>query len=167
MNPITYLTKKMRADQALTFISPANVHVDIGCGRDKYLLKRSPCSVKIGYDQQLQTPISDEIPLESKTVDYITMLAVIEHLELSLKLIEECSRVLKDDGRLILTTPKEKGLWLMKLYDPGFAKREGAHLYHFDHQSMTFLLNDFFDIEYYKTFELGFNQLFVCKKREK
>ncbi|MDD5070129.1 MAG: class I SAM-dependent methyltransferase [Candidatus Omnitrophica bacterium] len=167
MNPVTYLTKKLRANQALPFISRANVHVDIGCGRDKYLLKRSPCAVKIGYDQQLQTPIADKIPLESKTADYITMLAVIEHLEFSSKLIKECFRVLKDDGRLILTTPKAKGLWLMKLYDPGFAAREGDHCCHFDRQSMSFLLNDFFDIEHYKTFELGFNQLFVCKKREK
>ena len=163
-NPVTWLTREIRARMALHFVPPKDVHVDIGCGPEKYLLKKSPCRTKIGFDKQLGQFLSTKITLENNSVDCVTMLAVIEHLDFPLEIIRECHRILKNDGILIITTPKAKGLWIMELYDPHFGKIEARHKQHFDYQKMHNMLKGHFSICVYRSFEFGFNQLFVCKK---
>lgn len=78
--------------------------------------------------------------------------------------MKECWRILKDDGVLIITTPKEKSLWITKFYSPEFEKIEGPHKQHFEYDSMRKLAAGLFNITSYKTFELGYNQLFILKK---
>lgn len=163
-NPLTWLTREIRTNAALRFIPRSGVHVDIGCGPEEYLLSKSPCSIKIGFDKQLEHLLHDKIPLEDKSADCITMLAVIEHLALPSEILTECHRILKDDGILIITTPKSKGLWLMKIYDPRFEIREGDHKQHYDYKSMSKLVEGHFAINKYLEFELGFNQIFVLNK---
>lgn len=163
-NPITWLTREIRTWIALRFIPLKDVHVDVGCGPEKYLLKKSPCRVKVGFDKQLGQFLTDKIPIEDSSVDCITMLAVIEHLDFPLQIIRECCRILKDDGILIMTTPKAKGQWITKLYASHSKKIAGEHKQHFDYQKMHNMLRGYFSICVYKTFEFGLNQLFVCKK---
>jgi SAM-dependent methyltransferase len=163
-NPITWLTREIRTRAALRFMFSKEVHVDIGCGPEKYLLRKSPCRTKIGFDRQLGCFLGDKIPIEDKSADYVTMLAVIEHLEFPRKIIEESNRILKSDGILIITTPKAGALWIIKLYSPGFEEKEGGHKQHFDYQKMHKILEPYFSICVYRTFEFGFNQIFVCKK---
>lgn len=163
-NPITWVTRELRTRKALGFIPPKDTHVDIGCAPEQYLLKKSPCRNKIGFDKQLNQLLDDKIPLENDSVDCISMLAVIEHLDYPRQIIRECNRVLKDDGVLIITTPKGKGLWIMRLYAPRFEDIEGDHKQHFDYEQMSILLKDYFSIKIYREFEIGFNQLFVCEK---
>lgn len=52
-NPIKWLTRKIRASKALKFIPAGEVHVDIGCGLEKYLLNKYPCNIKIGFDKKM------------------------------------------------------------------------------------------------------------------
>ncbi|MBD3271510.1 MAG: methyltransferase domain-containing protein [Elusimicrobia bacterium] len=164
MNPILWLTRELRVRIVLPFIPNRDVHVDIGCGPAKYLLGKSPCLKKIGFDAQLGSELEERIFLDTNSVDCITMLAVIEHLTHSLQIIQECHRILKDDGVLIITTPKAKGFWLMNLYAPGFEKKEGPHVKHFEYDEMIDLLKGYFTVSIYKTFAFGYNQLFVCRK---
>lgn len=163
-NPIPLFTRYIRTNVALRYILPKEVHVDIGCGPEKYLLRKSPCTTKIGFDQQIGSSIDKKIPLEDKSVDCISMLAAIEHFDAPRNIIKECFRILKNDGVLVITTPKEKGLWIMKLYSPKFEETEGAHKQHFDYSSMQQLVANLFEVTLYKTFEFGYNQLFICKK---
>lgn len=145
---------------------PKDVHVDIGCGIERYLLKKTPCSKKYGFDQQLGHFIDKKIPLKTNSVDYVTMLASIEHFDNPLQIIKECYRILKNDGNLIITTPKAKGYWIMKLYAPNFKEEVGEHKQHFDYEQMNRLLKGLFLCKVYKTFMFGFNQLFICRKVE-
>jgi len=96
----------------------------------------------------------------NKTFNYVTMLALIEHLNNYKKVLSECCRVMKDDGLLIITTPKKKADWIINIY----AKEQGR-----DHKKY-FIKKDFENIKGfrlidYSTFELGMNQLIVLKKK--
>ncbi len=164
LNPFTWLTREIRTRKVLAYIPKAKIHIDIGCGAEEYLLKRSPCQNRIGFDQQTGQHLIDKIIAQDKSVDCITMLAAIEHLSYPEKIIKECHRIIKDDGRLIITTPKSKGKYLMKIYHPNYEATEGKHQRYYDLNSMQDLLKGLFQINIYQTFIFGFNQLFVCKK---
>lgn len=49
--------------------------------------------------------LNKKIPFNDKTFTYVTSVETIEHLENPWYFLREISRVLKDDGTLILTTP--------------------------------------------------------------
>jgi len=51
-----------------------------------------------------------ELPIENDQVDTVLCLDLIEHVKEDNKLIEETSRVLKKDGKVILTTPMQNGV---------------------------------------------------------
>jgi ubiquinone/menaquinone biosynthesis C-methylase UbiE len=93
------------------------------------------------------------------------MLAVIEHLEKPKEVIKECHRVLKDDGLLIITTPKKAADKFINIVYNDYAKIMGEHKQYFDLNDMNDLLDPLFSIRNYKTFLFGLNQLFVCEKR--
>tara|TARA_B100000945_G_scaffold318630_1_gene323914 strand:+ start:1892 stop:3106 length:1215 start_codon:yes stop_codon:yes gene_type:complete len=97
--------------------------LDIGCGRGEWLQKLSkkiPNSMGIEQDQNMINlcqklglniikgeAIEILSSLESDSISLITIFHMIEHIEsqkLTL-LLEQCYRVLKDDGMLIMETP--------------------------------------------------------------
>jgi SAM-dependent methyltransferase len=166
LNIFTWLTREIRTRKALPYIPQAEIHIDIGCGLDEYLLKKSPCRTRIGFDQQAGQVLVDTIPAQDNSIDCITMLACIEHLSCPEKIIKECHRIIKADGKLIITTPKSAGKWLMKIYHPHYEATEGPHQRYYNLNSMHNLLKGLFQIKTYQTFMLGFNQLFVCTKTQ-
>lgn len=108
--------------------------LDIGCGAYPYFLSHTSFKEKFAIDQLPPSIDSTEIhwhtlnlndhpklPFDSAYLDVITMLAVAEHLDpASLEhLLKETHRVLKPDGRVILTTPSSwsDGLlhWMARL----------------------------------------------------
>ncbi len=163
-NPVKLLTREFRVRQALPFVPCGEVHVDIGCGLEKYLLSKSPCRTKIGIDKKLGQNLIDKIDLASESVDCVTLLAVIEHLEHPSEIIRECWRILKKEGVLIITTPKIGSEWLIKIYSPEFRRNPQEHKQYYDYCSMKKILNNYFYVSLYKNFLFGLNQLFVCKK---
>lgn len=50
------------------------------------------------------------LPVKDSTIDTVLCLDIIEHIDNDSKVIEEISRVLRKNGRFILTTPKENGV---------------------------------------------------------
>lgn len=51
-----------------------------------------------------------ELPLENSSVDVVLCLDLIEHVKEDDKVIKEISRVLKEGGKIILTTPMQNGV---------------------------------------------------------
>lgn len=161
---IIKLTKKLRAKQALKYIKKGGSHLDIGCG-DKFLLKRSPCDYKIGLDKIYGDYIKKTIPLNKK-FDYITMLAVLEHLDYPKDIIKESYRLLKKGGYLIITTPKYRSYKITRIYGRSYGEKiNPKHKQYFTKQGLFELLKPFFKIIEYKTFEFGLNQFIVAKKQ--
>lgn len=152
-------TKWLRAIQVEGFMEPKENHLDIGCG-DGYFLKRSKCRNCWGIDL-LYGESSDKLAFQSGYFDYVTMLAVIEHLENPEDFFLEIHRVLKPGGRFIFTTPKKSGEWLMKLYA---REVEVDHRRYLDLEAVRELSRGLFRLEVYKNFVWGYNQLFSLLK---
>lgn len=51
-----------------------------------------------------------ELPTKDKEFDIVFCFDLIEHIKEDVKLLREISRVLKDDGKIILTTPMKDGV---------------------------------------------------------
>ena len=58
-----------------------------------------------GYGLDTLSASGCALPIQDNSVDIVLCLDLIEHVEDDYKLINEISRVLKRDGRVILTTP--------------------------------------------------------------
>lgn len=68
--------------------------------------------LQLARDRGLNTlyASSVELPIKDNQVDIILCLDLIEHIKEDNKVIKEISRVLKMDGKVILTTPMENGV---------------------------------------------------------
>jgi SAM-dependent methyltransferase len=102
--------------------------LDIGCGTYPYFLTRTRFARKVGLDRhagELAPAVGvpgepprptlhsfdldkeDRLPMDGGTFDVVTMLAVFEHIQPDRLpgVLAEVHRVLRQDGRLVLTTP--------------------------------------------------------------
>lgn len=112
------LLRKIRFDKVLKHIKPGSIVVDIGCGHTPHLLNRLEKYIRsgIGVDQFVQNSkvgnikliskqLSNKIPVKDRYADYVSLVAVLEHLEQPEVLLRESYRILKKGGTLLLTTP--------------------------------------------------------------
>ena len=81
--------------------------LDIGCDKDRLFIKSLKGMKTVGIDLQLGQKIEKTLDFPDKNFDYVVMLATIEHLEYPEDIIQECHRVLKNDGILIITMPAD------------------------------------------------------------
>ncbi|MFH1593969.1 MAG: class I SAM-dependent methyltransferase [Candidatus Omnitrophota bacterium] len=154
------LTRWLRAINAERYMKPARRHLDIGCG-DGYFLRRSKCKERFGLDRLWGDEVKDKLNFSDNYFDYVTLLAVIEHIGSPQKLISEIARVLKPNGILIITTPLKTAEGLMKMY----AKEiETNHVFYCDLPKMEDLVKQDFVIQDYHRFLFGFNQIFYMIK---
>ncbi len=91
---------------------------------------------KKGQTAHLVNLDKEKLPLEDQSVDCIFASHILEHFEKSelINLMNECYRVLKKDGEIILITPTD--------YNP-FFYAEWTHIKPFNHGSLPGLLRDF------------------------
>lgn len=115
---------RLRYREVVRHLCPCSVLLDLGCGSTYRFLKKfhhiaQQCSgldvtVNDGQDGNIQLRRFDAtkpLPFGSDSVDLITCLAVLEHVENPTPIFLECRRVLKQGGRLIVTTPSQVGIW--------------------------------------------------------
>jgi SAM-dependent methyltransferase len=107
------------------FGKPAGVAVDIGCGsgRNMELLAhhahvvmgfdRSPAALELAAAHGFQTANADgqAIPLADCSVNLLSALDVLEHLDDDMCALEEFHRVLRPAGLLLVTVPAYRFLW--------------------------------------------------------
>lgn len=154
------LTKRLRAYYAGKYMHTGGAHLDIGCG-DGYFMKMSKCGRVYGFDAKYGDVFEDALDFPDNYFDYVTMLAVIEHLPNPERVFQEVYRVLKPGGRFIFTTPKQKGERLIKLY----AKDIGQlHCRHYDLRTVKEYSRGLFKLSGYRTFLFGLNQVYCLIK---
>jgi|GEM_PF-482556 len=173
------LLKKIRVLKTRKWISGKSV-LDCGCGRARLLslLPKDITYVGIDMDQPLIINNQkrypkvkflclniEQYPLADLKFDSIAILAVIEHFQNPQRVLEKLKSNLFEGGRIIITSPVKKSLFLLKIGSKlGLFSKEAQneHKKLFSKQELEKLLKDSgFLIEKYTTFLFGMNQLIV------
>ena len=154
--------------------------LDIGCGEDYTLLKKVKHNIKkgIGIDaditektvdnlQLMKYIIRKELPFPDEYFDCIVAMAIFEHLMFPDSLLDECRRVLKPNGLLLITLPNKSVGWLVALLQKlGLlfsAKRTfQKHLHDFSYEEFDLMLRNSGFLFRDKFFQLGLNRLIIA-----
>jgi ubiquinone/menaquinone biosynthesis C-methylase UbiE len=112
------LLRWLRRRQVIGQIPPQSEVLDVGCGKSAALLWAIAPQIKKGVGIDFKVPNTHSKNIETKQVtldivlpfadasfDVVTMLAVLEHIEYEQEILQEVHRVLRKDGKLILTVP--------------------------------------------------------------
>jgi len=172
------LIRNIRTKEVVRLINKNSVVCDLGCDEGHFLIGIKE-RIKQGYgvDRRIEKrdvgnvsfisgDIQDKIPKVG--ANYITLLAVLEHLNEPEKVIMNSYRALKKGGRLILTTPAPRSkpvleiLAGLRVIDENEIK---DHKHYFSPKEIFILLkkSGFNNIRI-KKFELGFNILAIGQK---
>lgn len=110
------LLRNMRLKQVLPYLRryPGCKLLDIGCGWEARLLRSVEPFVSFGMGVDFKAPaidtgklktlslrLQDKLPFEDRSFDFITMLAVMEHLEDDEAILKECVRLLRPGGGVV------------------------------------------------------------------
>lgn len=182
--PVDRILRFLRKKQAKKYLPKSKnlVLLDVGCGRQanlgwhirdrvfKYIgLDRDIPEVKIRNLEFIRSTAEGMTNiLQHKSVDVITALAVIEHIDSPDEFISNCRKLLKPNGTIILTTPAPYADPILK-----FVSRLGIinndeieeHKTYFTPSKLKkLLISKKFQVTVARTFLLGFNGVVVAKK---
>ena len=152
-------------------ISKGQRYVGIDVNEEKvHLLKRKYinhpdyefCCIDVDED------IASDLPSFNSAFDTISLLAVIEHLRNPESLLNYLHRLLKDEGRLLITTPTSVGEKIGSFISTTTLGMKDLHYPHvrvYNRASLTTIAEECgFPVLCYRGFEFGMNQLLVCSK---
>lgn len=157
--------------------------LDIGCGWDYRLLKTLEPFIKsgTGIDYKVQESESgkiktiqmlmvDKLPFAAESFDVITLLAVLEHLSEPLRLMKEIERVLKKNGRLVMTVPSKAARPVLEFLSYRLkiisADEIREHKKYYDRNELEKLFSQTaLTVENHKYFQLGMNNFCIVKKK--
>jgi ubiquinone/menaquinone biosynthesis C-methylase UbiE len=114
------LLRWMRLRRVIGHIPPQSIVLDVGCGHKIGFLRTISSQIQKGYGvdfkvssqtfdnieiRQMTFQDNDRLPFDDNSMDIVTMLAVLEHIEAEADILREIYRVLKPGGKLLLTVP--------------------------------------------------------------
>ncbi len=116
---------------------------DLGCSAGSLhgmLKERKPDAIGVDVSGRADIicDLNARVPFNNGSVDTLIAAELIEHLENPLRFLKECRRVLKRNGRLILTTPNTDSL--LAFYAGATGSYNKEHLFLFNRGSMSLLL---------------------------
>ncbi len=88
-------------------------------------------------------PIDGPLPIEDNACDVVWASEVIEHVADTARWLSEIRRVLRPDGRLLLTTPNHSRLRLLVAGIELYSEPLGDHLHLYSTSSLRGVLRDF------------------------
>jgi len=129
--------------------------LDIGCGPGWFLREaKSLFQRRVGTDLCKETAEEasrfcdmaicggPEDLQDSERFDLVTAIGVLEHVYDPVSFVRQCSKLLREEGHLILVTPDIKGFWykIMKKRWPSFKLPE--HIAFYDETTMSILASN-------------------------
>lgn len=147
--------------------------LDVGCGNN--LLVRSGGGFGVDYYPYPEINVrcdSDHLPFKCKSFDSLTLLACLNHITRRIETLLECHRVLKEDGRLLITMISPwVGFFshkIRKKHDPDQLERgigDDEDLGLSPYRLKTLLERSGFRVVTRKRFMWGLNSLYIAEKR--
>jgi len=151
--------------------------LDIGCGENR-LVRRYGNGIGVDVynwgDVDLVVEDSAYLPFADQSFDTISFVASLNHISNRKEVLQEAYRLLKDDGRLLITMipPFIGMLWhkIIAPWDPDQAKRgmKPGEVWGLTAQQIQQLLHDAgFELIARKRFIFGLNNLYIAIKRKR
>lgn len=119
--------RRSRIKRTVNYLSSEKTLLDIGCGADFKFLRSIKSLIKIGvgvdknatkthYGNLFITgqEIDKRLLFNDSRFDLVTMLAVLEHIEHPKNIINECCRVLRVGGKLLVTVPSKRSKGILE-----------------------------------------------------
>jgi 2-polyprenyl-3-methyl-5-hydroxy-6-metoxy-1,4-benzoquinol methylase len=174
--------RKIRIGVVKKYLNENSVFCDVGCGNGTFLKTISPyISRGYGFDKKVNEHtdgnliysnayIDEKIPMGSGSVDCVTLIAVLEHLEKPESVLSECNRILKNDGIILITTPAPVSKPILEflsfklhIVSPAEIK---DHKHYFTRRELSMILEKrgFANVQV-KSFEFGLNNFAVGYKQ--
>lgn len=179
---LEYLLRWLRYFKVKNYIVRNSVVADLGTGYEGILLKRISNKIKygVGFDIRIKkTGLPENIRLEGADLngyfnktknrfDFITALAVLEHVENPNDFLYKARTMLDKKGKILITTPhKNAKPFLECLSFLGLISKDeiSDHKNYFDEKTLKKLLKEqnFTKIKV-DTFEFGFNIFAIAQK---
>ena len=176
------ILRRFRIRKVLRHIKNWQVVCDIGCGKHMALLKtiRSVSRKCIGIDKKtppiqyanidvITYEVDNSIPLADQSVDVVTLLAVLEHLENGQEIIREAWRILKEEGLILITVPTKKARPVLeflanRLHIVSREEVADHKRYYSSEELQRLLAGNGFECLAIESFELGYN--LFCRARK-
>ena len=149
--------------------------LDLGCGNNKL---KEVYGKGIGVDVyewgnvDLVVNDTSKIPLEEKSVDTITIIAALNHIPNRGKVLDECHRLLSENGHLVITMtpPIISTVWhfLRKPWDIDQSERgmkEGEVYGLKSNQIIALASESNFKLKHISSFMFNINKLYVFSKK--
>lgn len=176
--------RKMRLNQVMPYLRqyPNCRLLDIGCGWEVKLLGAVESCIARGIGVDFKAPaiktekietlslkLQDKLPFEDGSFDFITMLAVMEHLENDEAILKECARLLRPGGGLLITVPSwyakpvlEFLSYKLKLINPAEIR---DHKRYYNKEDLITLISsiDGLQIQNHAYFQWRFNSRIFCR----
>ena len=115
----------LRIHKIKPYLPEGAILCDIGCGPHAQLLRDLSPYIKegIGLDKKIPESkegnitlknifVENKLPLESSSVNAVSLLAVLEHLLEPVEILKEAKRILKPGGVLLITVPTKPNKYL-------------------------------------------------------
>jgi dolichol-phosphate mannosyltransferase len=176
--------RDLRVKEVVHEIKKDAVVLDVGCGKECYLLRKikDDAAYCYGIDKKIKSWKASKLaitefdfdafvsfPFENEFFDQVTSSAVLEHVYHPEFMLEQIYRCLKKDGQILLTTPSKAAkpvleflAFKLRLIDEEEIR---DHKHYFSKQELLDLFKKigFKDVKH-SYFELGFNHLMVARK---
>ena len=186
-NILDKIIAHLRLGKVMQFVEKEDTVLDFGCGVQGFFLNQIKSKIKngIGIDGDLGQNLTfdnielqkfmfaDKMPFEDKSFNKIFLLAVLEHIEPENvpSLINELKRILKDNGKIVLTIPTPKGQPIMeflafklKIISEPEIRDHKKYYAKEDVQSVCELTQ--MNLSYHKYFQFGWNSIQVLEKNK-
>lgn len=157
--------------------------LDVGCGWNASLLRALESELECGVGIDFKAPalntnklrtiearLDTRLPFEDSSFDLVTMLAVLEHLDCPAQILEECCRVLRPGGGLLLTVPSKRAKPVLEFlaFRVGIVSRTEIedHKQYFNKEDLRNLISKIPSLVKFehKYFQLGLNnRVFVTR----
>lgn len=179
------ILRRMRIGRVLPYVKdvPGCRLLDVGCGWEARLLRELEPHLAAGWGIDFKAPpiateklrtisarLDDRLPFEDESFDVVTMLAVLEHLDKPLAILREVARLLRPEGRLLLTVPSRYAKPVLEYlaYRLGIVNPDEIrdHKTYFNREDLVRLLAqcEGLVLEQHRYFQCGMNNYLVCRK---
>jgi SAM-dependent methyltransferase len=180
MRALDRVLQRWRERMARKWIPRGAAVLDVGCHQGEFLERlqghigsgvgMDPLAQPISHDRYRLLPaiFQPPTPFQSESFDAIVMLATLEHIQDKGAVALECRRLLRANGRVIVTVPSAAVdhildilVWLRLLDGMSLEEHHGFK----PHATGTVFGQHGFAVEHASRFQLGLNNLFVLQKK--